>query len=262
MLEHPMARKAAAKPKSPPKSVLKPLPPVLRAPVIGAFLARPRLLAAITVGLVVWALSGAFGLRGSTSAIFGWDATCLVFAVAVMRMMGNKTPAQIRAQAASQDQGQGVILALVTVAAAVSVWAIGLELSQAKGDHGLEKGLRVTLAFGTVAASWLMVHLIFALHYAHEYYAPDAELGGDKVVGGLGFPGGEAPDYWDFVHFSTVIGVASQTADVTFTSKTLRRIGTIHGIVAFTFNTVVLALTINLLAGLFGAGEGPRGPSF
>ena len=53
------------------------------------------------------------------------------------------------------------------------------------------------------------------------------------------------------MHFAVVIGVASQTADIAFQSKALRRIGTVHGVIAFTFNTVVLALTINLVAGLF-----------
>ncbi|CAN5713676.1 hypothetical protein BH10PSE5_BH10PSE5_17750 [soil metagenome] len=166
--------------------------------------------------------------------------------------MANKSPARIREQAPSQDEGQGMILAVVVLAAAFSVGAVGMELSIAKGDHGLDKAWRVILAFGTVAASWFMVHLIFALHYAHEYYSPDGDLTGRAEAGGLMFPGDEEPDYWDFLHFSTVIGVASQTADIAFTSKPLRRIGTIHGIVAFTFNTVVLALTINLLAGLFG----------
>ena len=68
---------------------------------------------------------------------------------------------------------------------------------------------------------------------------------------GLAFPGDEPPDYWDFLHFSVVIGVASQTADVAFTAKSLRRIGTAHGVVAFVFNTVILALTINIAASLF-----------
>jgi uncharacterized membrane protein len=98
-----------------------------------------------------------------------------------------------------------------------------------------------------VALSWLLVQFIFALHYAHEFYAP----GADQQRGGLAFPGNEAPDYWDFVHFAVVIGVAAQTADIAFTSKTLRRIGTVHSLVAFAFNTLVLALSINLAASLF-----------
>ena len=82
--------------------------------------------------------------------------------------------------------------------------------------------------------------------------AGDDPTGEGDVVGGLLFPGGAEPDAWDFVHFAVVIGVASQTADVAFTAKRLRRIGTVHGLIAFAFNTAVLALTINLVAGLFG----------
>ena len=112
--------------------------------------------------------------------------------------------------------------------------------------HGPELSTRNIL-------SWFVAQLIFALHYAHEYY----ELAHDgaeppHLQEGLAFPGGEPPDYWDFLHFAVVIGVASQTADIAFTRKALRRIGTVQGVVAFTFNTVVLALTINLLASLFG----------
>jgi uncharacterized membrane protein len=219
--------------------------------MLGTFVARPRLLGAVGAGGLVWA--GCLLIPNSvslvTAAILAWDVTCLTFIGLAIAMMWGADPARMRAVAATQDQGQGVILALVIAAAAASIWVIAKELSAAKDDVGLIKGLRVALVFATVAASWFMVQLIFALHYAHEYYAPDDDTPRD--AGGLLFPGGELPDYWDFLHFSVVIGVACQTADVSFTSKELRRIGTLHGVVAFTFNTVVLALTINLLASLF-----------
>ena len=221
-----------------------------RVRLLGAFAARPRLLTAIGVGLAVWALMHLWPATVSrdTCAILAWDATCLTFIGASTAMMWRADPVRMRALAANQDQGQGMILTLVIVAAAASIWVIAKELSAAKDDIGWLKALRVALVFATVAASWFMVQLIFALHYAHEYYA-QGERGQD--AGGLDFPGGEPPDYWDFLHFSIVIGVASQTADIAFTSKSLRRVGTVHGITAFVFNTVVLALTINLLAGLF-----------
>ena len=219
--------------------------------MLGPFAARPRLLAAIGAGGGAWALLLLVpsDLSLTTSAILAWDVTCAVYIVAAVAMMWRADEHRIRSTAATQDQGQGVILALVIAAAAASIWVIAKELSAAKADVGLVKALRVMLVFATVAASWFMVQLIFALHYAHEYYAPDDDTPRD--AGGLQFPGGELPDYWDFLHFSVVIGVACQTADVSFTSKELRRIGTVHGVVAFVFNTVVLALTINLLAGLF-----------
>jgi uncharacterized membrane protein len=183
--------------------------------------------------------------------VLAWDVTCLVFIGLCLQMMGECDLSRIRARAASQDEGNHVVLLIAIAAAAASIGAIAGELSFAKQEHGGMKGVRVALGFLTVAASWMFVQTIFALHYAHEYYADDDGDGPEPQRGGLLFPGDEPPDYWDFFHFACIIGVACQTADIAFTSKTMRRTGTLHGLVAFTFNTVVLALTINLLAGLF-----------
>lgn len=219
--------------------------------ILGPLATRPRLAIAILLGVIggvaIFFLSP---LRASTSAILGWDITCVTFAVSMLAIMADKEPHHIARTAKEQDEGQGVILALVIVAAVASVVAVGMELSLAKAAHGWEKAARVTLAFATVAASWFTVALIFALHYAREFYSP-ADCTADGVAGGLVFPGDEEPDYWDFLHFSLVIGVAAQTADIGFSSKGMRRTGTVHSVLAFVFNTVVLALTINLLAGLF-----------
>jgi uncharacterized membrane protein len=219
--------------------------------ILGPLATRPKLVMAFVVGIVV-GLAAFFltPLKVSTAAIVGWDATCLTLAVSMLTAMANKEPRHIAAAAVEQDEGQGVILAIVVLAAVASVVAVGVELSLAKDAHGVEKAARVMLAFLTVAASWFTVALIFALHYAHEFYSP-ADCTADGVAGGLVFPGGDEPDYWDFLHFALVIGVAAQTADIGFASKGMRRTGTIHCVLAFVFNTVVLALTINLLAGLF-----------
>ncbi|MEO6339949.1 MAG: DUF1345 domain-containing protein [Caulobacteraceae bacterium] len=221
--------------------------------MLGPLATRPHLAGSIGLGLVVGAalLLIPNDLRWSTKAIFAWDAVWAAFVGTMLHAMMRSDVEKIKTRAATQDEGQGAILTLALVAAAASIAAVAGELSLAKADHGLVKGLRVALAFVTVAGSWLFVQLIFALHYAHEYYQPDDDPATNDPRGGLGFPGDEDPDYWDFLHFSAVIGVASQTADITFTAKGLRRTGTLHSVIAFTFNTVVLALTINLLAGLF-----------
>jgi len=215
------------------------------------FIARPRLTGALCAGVAVAILMALVpnDLRWSTRAIVSWDVTCVVFLIAGLLSMRNSTSASISQRAAHQDEGRHMILALVLIAAAASLGAIAVELSIAKGADGLEKAIRVGLAFFTVAASWFVVQMIFAFHYAHQYYSAGPEDG--SHLGGLGFPEDKAPDYWDFLHFAVVIGVAAQTADITFTSKPLRRMGTVHSVVAFAFNTIVLALTINLLAGLF-----------
>ena len=218
---------------------------------VGAFVARPRLLGSLGAGVLLFVgLTLAHELRWITRAILSWDTAVVLFIGMLLTLMLKKDPDDIRSHAASQDEGQGVILGLAVIAAVASTAAVASELAVAKQAHGLEAVARVLLGFSTVAASWAFVQFIFALHYAHEYYAPDFK-NCDPQQGGLNFPGDEDPDYWDFLHFAMIIGVANQTADISFTSKQLRRIGTVHGVFAFVFNTGVLALTINMVAGLF-----------
>jgi uncharacterized membrane protein len=216
------------------------------------FAARPRLLAAAMVGAVVGLALAKFdpALPTVTDVVIGWDAMCVLFMLAVTGALIGHSPDDIRARAEREDEGRGLILSLVLIAATASIAAIAGELSLAKTAHGIFKIGHVALAFGTVAASWLMMQVVFALHYAHEYYDENPECDGHDMKG-LEFPGHELPDYWDFIHFSVVIGVACATADINITSKTLRRIATVHSLVAFAFNTMIVALTINLLAGLF-----------
>jgi uncharacterized membrane protein len=219
--------------------------------LLGPFGPRPRLTLSILLGLATGLACLAIPeMKVSTRLVIGWDALSLAFLGSMLVTMLQHTPTEIRARAAVDDEGRGFILTLVLLAAAASVWAVGAELGFAKDSKGLMKALRIGLAFGTVIASWFMVQMIFALHYAHEYYGVD-EDDGARDAGGLDFPGDKEPDYWDFLHFSIVIGAACATADINFTSKGLRQLGTLHSLVAFAFNTVIVALTINLTAGLF-----------
>ena len=218
-----------------------------------ALRARPRLLVGLAFGLVAAVLLCLVPnpLGWTTRAILAWDIAVAAFMVVMIEGMRDCSVANMQARAEAQDEGAGMILGLAIVAAAASLATIGIELSEAKGAHGLVGGLRIGLAFVTVVLSWTFVQTIFALHYAHEYYAPIEDEPG-SIRAGLGFQGEGQPDYWDFLHFSLVIGVAGQTADITFTSKAQRRIGTVHSVLSFAFNTIVLALSINLTASLFG----------
>jgi uncharacterized membrane protein len=220
--------------------------------LLGPFGPRPRLTVSILLGVAAGLAMLAFPtMKTSTRLIVGWDALSLAFLGSMLATMLQHTPTDIRARAALDDEGRGFILTLVLLAAAASVWAVAAELGFAKDAKGLMKALRIGLAFGTVVASWFMVQMIFALHYAHEFYGVD-EDDGTRDAGGLYFPPGDKePDYWDFLHFAIVIGAACQTADVEFRSKGLRQLGTVHVLTAFAFNTVIVALTINLTAGLF-----------
>lgn len=227
-------------------------PPRFLKLMIGPFASRPRLALAVALGVIA-ALLFTFvpnDFRISTRAVLAWDVTIGTFLVSTFMAMADCDGSMIRARAAQQDEGQHAILAMAVIAACASIIAIGAELSLAKDEHGWMRATRIALAFVTVAGSWLFVQMVFAMHYAHEFYAIEDDNEREHRAGLL-FPGDELPDYWDFLHFSAVLGVAGQTADVAFASKSMRRTGTVHGMVAFVFNTVVLALTINLLAGLF-----------
>ena len=153
---------------------------------------------------------------------------------------------KMRARAIEQDDGKFVVLGMVIVAAIVSIGAIVAELAVVKDMHGMLRYEHIVLAVLTILSSWAFTHVMFALHYAHEFYV--AKERGNP--GGLEFPNATAPDYGDFLYFSCVIGTSGQTADVSFTSRTMRRTGLVYCVLAFFFNTTLVALTINIASSL------------
>jgi uncharacterized membrane protein len=177
----------------------------------------------------------------------GWDIAVGVYLALAFRLMTGCDANHIRRRAALQDEGRFTILVLVVGSALASLMAILAELAGANRQPG-----QLALAGVTILLSWMFMHTIFALHYAHEYYAQKAaEKAADTAPkgGGLNFPGEETPDYWDFVYFSFVIGMTSQVSDVAVTSRALRRLVAIHGVVSFVFNVALLALLVNIAAG-------------
>ncbi|GLK48907.1 membrane protein [Brevundimonas intermedia] len=182
-----------------------------------------------------------------TRMAYGWIAGVAVFIAATLTRMALAQDANaIRRRAAALDQTGGAVLPLSLLAAVASIVVVVGEAVQ-RGGSPIRDSL---LALGTVALSWTFIHLIFALHYAHAFYQ-HGEHGRDR--GGLIFPGETEPDYWDFLHFALIIGVASQTADVQIADRGVRRLSSVHSLTAFVFNTVILALAVNLAVGLVGA---------
>jgi uncharacterized membrane protein len=104
----------------------------------------------------------------------------------------------------------------------------------------------------TLFLSWLATHILFAIRYAHEYYTPNrsADRSDSQQQGGLEFPHEPAPDYWDFLYFALVLGMTFQVSDVQITARTLRRLATVHGLLSFLFNTIIVALMVNIAASL------------
>jgi len=209
-------------------------------------LSRPYLVIAVVAGIAAYFATEPWIARGVTRTLVGWNIGVVLFLCLTLLFMRDADPVRMRRKAIEHDEGGHLILLLTILAAVASVGALIAELSMAKGRPGGE--LRVALSAGTVILSWLFMQIVFAMHYAHVYYLAE-ESGRPK--GGLEFGEEGEPDYWDFVHFSIVLGATSQTADITFSSKEMRRIGTIHTLVAFGFNTAILATMINLAASLF-----------
>ena len=209
--------------------------------------ARPRLFIATAVAIAVgFLLPVEVASHGVTRWLIAWNAgTCLYVALAAI-MMSRSSQHRMRHRAQIQDDGQLVILLLVVVSAVASLAAIAGELSVVKDMHGSLKIAHIALAGLTVLSSWAFIQVMFALHYAHDYYAAACH----GRLAGLEFPKDDQPDYGDF-YFASVIGTSGQTADVSFVSKPMRRIGSVHCILAYLFNTTVLALLINIGASLF-----------
>jgi uncharacterized membrane protein len=210
--------------------------------------ARPRLFIATAIAIAVgFLLPSAVEAHLVTRLLIAWNTGTCLYVLLAATMMSRSSQQRMRYRAQLQDEGQTVILVLVVVSAIASLAAIGGELAVVKDMHGVEKVAHIALAGLTVVSSWAFIQVMFALHYAHDYYA--AACHGKKA--GIQFPDDEPPDYGDFFYFSAVIGTSGQTADVAFVSKPMRRIGSVHCILAYLFNTTVLALLINIGASMF-----------
>ena len=210
------------------------------------FQAQPRLFAAILGGVALEVFLPR-GWREVTRLLIAWDCATGLYLLMALEMMVRSNIDEIRSRAELQDEGQVAILALTTFTALISLAAIVAELATAKTLKGSAEWQHIALAGVTVLLSWTFTHTIFAVHYAHEYYAGPK----DDLSQGLEFPGQEPPNYWDFLYYAFVIGTACATADVNVTSRHMRKITTLHCIVAFFFNTTILALTVNIGSDFF-----------
>lgn len=162
--------------------------------------------------------------------------------------MFRATPEMMQRSALQEDEGRYTILSLITVTACISLVAIVL-IPHEKGIKTPILVMHLGISIATIIGSWLLVHTIFTQHYAHVYYQGDKTLE-ERQSTGLNFPNELEPDYWDFLYFSFVIGMTSQVSDISVTSRQMRRLSLMHGILSFFFNTTILAISINIVAGV------------
>ena len=209
---------------------------------------RPNLFAAFLMGLIIdFFLAELIAKQSITRHIIALNSGAILYLVLATQMMFFSDQKKMLRRSELQDEGQIVTMILSLGAVTTSLVTIVAELSVAKEMHGWFRYEHMALAALTILTSWAFIHLMFAIHYAHDYYLNLSK----NLPGGLEFPGNTLPDYADFLYFSSVIGTSAQTADVSFTSKKMRRFGAIHCVFSFFFNTTILALTINIASGLF-----------
>lgn len=213
-------------------------------------IARPRLLLCTLCALLIFWLEPE-DWHISTRILIAWNIGTWLYLASTALIMMKANSSTIRRQAIMADESRFMVLTLAILAASASLIAIIFQL-QVKDVSGILRNVHLGIAASTIVSAWSFIQVTFAQHYAHEYFV-ERRAGIDQpeeLRGGLVFPGTDNPEFGDFLYFAMVIGVASATADVNITTKAMRRVATVHCVLAFFFNTTVLALTINIGAGL------------
>ncbi len=210
---------------------------------------RKLLLALVAAGIVFAATAGHIESK-ILQFLLAWDTFCVLFLALNWITFFTTKPQQIRSEARKQDEGRVAVFIIALVATLVALLAVVLLLlNKNEGSH--EVSFPLIVAFGGMMLSWFLVHTVFAVRYAHLFYA-DHHTRKEEHAGGLDFPEEGHPDFVDFAYFSYVIGMTFQVSDVTISSRRLRRMVLLHSLLAFAFNTIIVALTINVIAGLSG----------
>src|SRR5512140_728963 len=203
--------------------------------------ARQRLLIATALGIVAWWL-GPADFSQSTRMLLAWDASgvaMLTLGLLVVRGHADET----RKRAAARDPGRTVVWLVVLASSGISLFAATFVVHQAGHlPSHFESRVLLVLCVVTVIVSWCLTHTAFTLRYAHLFYRA-----GRDEEGGLNFPGKAKPDDLDFAYFAFTIGMCFQVSDVTVTTRTVRRTALAHALLSFAYNTVVLALVVNLI---------------
>jgi uncharacterized membrane protein len=203
---------------------------------------RTRLILASAVGLATW-FAAPWRISETTRALLAWDVAGLVLTGLAGLIIVRSDVRETRRRAAAYDPGRRVVWILVLVASTVSLVAATLVVHEGRGDT---RSLHVALCVATVVISWLVTHAGFTLRYAHLYYR-DADR-----AGGIELPGGEPPDDLDFAYFAFTIAMCFQVSDATISSRQIRRTVLGQALLAFLYNTVILALVVNLIVGQLG----------
>jgi uncharacterized membrane protein len=200
-----------------------------------------RVLVSFAAGLAAFALAW-LATPWQTASLIGWNVAATVFIVWIWLIVRGMDGAATAQHAVIEDLSRSTADLVLIFASVVSLIGVGLSLLQASDTGGLAKALTVGVASVTVILSWATVHTVYMLRYARIYYAEG---------GGIDFNEDRAPGYMDFAYLAFTIGMTYQVSDTSIGSKRVRRTALYHAYMSYVFGTVVVAMTINIVAGLF-----------
>jgi len=204
-----------------------------------------RLLSGLVAGLATAALP--LPLLWQFRGLLAWSVGVTVYLALAWWLCERFDAERTRERAQAQDEPSVVLFLLMLLASMACVAAIVVVMQQGKGFSGNERSMHIALSVVALIASWLFIQTIFAFRYAHRYYQEEKHQ--EPEGPGLLFPGGQDPDYFDFLYYACVVGMTSQVSDVQVTSREMRRLTLVHSVLSFGFNMLVLALSINVVAG-------------
>ncbi len=207
--------------------------------------ARHRLILGLAAGAAMF-----FAVRGHlrlwSAVIAGWNTVAVVILTLDWATILTTPQRKIRELAQQQDLSRFLVFLFVVATSSAALFAVGFLVSVKKSETGGHFIIHLLLTLLTVISSWTLVHTVFGFRYAHAFYGDSDDPGVQKHAGGLIFPGDQPPDYFDFAYFSFVVGMTCQVSDVQITSRRMRRLTLAQSILSFGFNTIVLALVINI----------------
>ncbi|WP_338031553.1 DUF1345 domain-containing protein [Diaminobutyricibacter tongyongensis] len=200
-----------------------------------------RMTIAFVVGIIVAVLVG-MSTKWTYAVVAGWAAACVIYIVWVWAVVWGYDPASTKAHALREDPGRGLSDVLLLVASVASVVAIVFILVQAHLLHGFERGVLALLAVLSVSLSWILIHTLFMLRYAQLYFVDDSRP--------IDFNQKATPQYSDFAYLSFTLGMTFQVSDTNVSDVRIRKTILRHSLLSYVFGTVILATTVNLVAGL------------
>jgi len=206
--------------------------------------APTRVLVSLAVGLVAFGIAMLLA-PWQAAALIGWNVAATVFIAWVWLAVGRMNGEETRSHAANEDLSRNVADLVLILASVASLIGVGLSLLEASDKEGAAKAVITGIASLSVILSWATVHTVFTLRYAALYYQIERE---NPAVD---FNDGSMPTYGDFAYLAFTIGMTYQVSDTSIRARKIRRTALHHAYMSYLFGTVVVAMTINIVAGLF-----------